>query len=77
MVYNTLNKLKWTHCLRKCEIVILHRGTPQNRKVIAGKQVTEIKKTYFSYVNGKETFIPLHRVIEVREGRKILWKRGQ
>jgi len=75
MVYRVLSKLKWVGGLEDCEIVILHRGAPGNRKTIPGKDVTEVKKSYFYYKNKKETCIPLHRVLEVRLKGKVIWKR--
>jgi len=74
MVYRVLSKLKWVGGLEDCEIVILHRGAPGNRKTIPGKDVTEVKKSYFYYKNKKETCIPLHRVLEVRLKGKVIWK---
>ncbi|RLI99520.1 MAG: DUF504 domain-containing protein, partial [Candidatus Aenigmatarchaeota archaeon] len=58
-----LNKLKWTGKLKGCDIVILHRGAPKNRKIINSEQITEIKKSYFMYKGerGIEVFIPMHR----------------
>lgn len=76
MAYNTLNKLKWTNKLDKCEIIIKHRGAKNNIKNISGPDVTEIKKSYFCYKdNDKETFIPLHRILEIKFEGKIIWKR--
>ena len=80
MVYETLNRLKWKGGLEDCEIVILHRGAPDDKKVIPGKSVTEVKKSYFYYRDSKserETYIPLHRVLEIRLGGKVLWKRAK
>ena len=79
MVYRTLGRLKWVGGLEDCEIVILHRGAPEDRKIISGKDVTEIKKSYFYYKDGKnhgtETRIPMHRILEVKLKGKIVWKR--
>jgi uncharacterized protein (UPF0248 family) len=75
MVFQTLNRLKWVGGLRDCEIVILHRGAPGNRKTIPGSHLTEIKKSYFCYRNGRETRIPLHRILEVRLEGEAIWKR--
>jgi len=77
MAFEALNRLKWKGGLERCEIVILHRGAPGDRKAIPGSTVTEIKRSYFSYKNGKETTIPLHRIREIRLEEKILWKRNQ
>jgi len=78
MVYETLNRLRWKGGLEDCEIIILHRGAPGDKKLIPGKSVTEVKKSYFYYRNckdGRETYIPLHRVLEIRLKGKVLWKR--
>ena len=69
----------WKGELEKAEIVILHRGAPQNKKIIFGRDVTSIKRSYFVYrgLQGDETTIPLHRVLEVRLKGKSLWKRKE
>lgn len=80
MVNNILNKLKWVGGIKQSEIVILHRGAPEDRKIIPGKNVTEIKKSYFHYKedgSGRETYIPLHRILEIRSGKNIIWKRSE
>lgn len=75
MVQDLMGKLKWTGKLKDAEIIIRHRGAPQNRKSLAGEKITEVKKSYFLYTNDKETFIPFHRVMEVRVNGKQVWKR--
>lgn len=77
MAFEVLNRLKWKGGLESCEIIILHRGAPGDRKTIPGSKVIEIKRSYFSYKNGRETTIPLHRIREIRLEEKILWKRSQ
>jgi uncharacterized protein (UPF0248 family) len=75
MVYNILNRLKWTGKLRNCEVVILHRGAERDRKTIKGGCITEVKKGYFLYKNREETHIPMHRILEVRVKGEVVWKR--
>jgi|YelNatPaOPRAMG01_1025707.scaffolds.fasta_scaffold147824_2 uncharacterized protein (UPF0248 family) len=76
MAYSILNKLKWTKKLEECEVVILHRGAENNKKAISGSSITEIKKSHFYYKNGKiETFIPMHRVLEIRLKGEIIWQK--
>lgn len=78
MVYNTLNKLKWTGKLQDCRLVILHRGAPGDEKLILGSQITEIKKSHFLYREEgrkEETYIPMHRVLRVVLEEKIIWER--
>ncbi|HDD46389.1 MAG TPA: DUF504 domain-containing protein [Candidatus Aenigmarchaeota archaeon] len=76
MVYNTINKLKWTNKLGRCKIIFVHRGATNNIKTISGDQITEVRKTYFCYKsNGKETFIPYHRVKMIKIDGRVIWKR--
>ena len=75
MVHDLLGRLKWKRELKECEITIRHRGAPNNKKEISGIQVTEIKKSHFFYRNDRETFIPYHRVLEIRVKGKTVWKR--
>ena len=77
MAFDTLNRLKWTGKIHLCEIVILHRGAPGDRKVIGGSKVTQVKKSYFYYKESDtERLIPLHRVMEIRLGGETIWKRS-
>jgi len=67
MAFEVLNKLKWKGGLERCEIVILHRGVPGDRKAIPGSHVTGLDRHYFWYEErGRETTIPLHRIREIR-----------
>jgi len=76
MVFQTLNRLRWKGDLKKAKIVILSRGSPGDKKVIPGTRVKEIKRSHFYFKdNDRETFIPNHRVLEIRKEGKTIWKR--
>jgi uncharacterized protein (UPF0248 family) len=78
MSFEVLNKLKWKGGLDGCEIIILHRGAPRDRKTIQGSQVTDLDRHYFYYSeSGRETTIPLHRIREIWLDRKLVWKREE
>jgi uncharacterized protein (UPF0248 family) len=80
MVYETLNKLKWTGKLNKSKVVILHRGAPGDKKIISGKDITEVHKHYFLYktaADSEETLIPMHRVLEIEFDGKTIWKKSK
>jgi uncharacterized protein (UPF0248 family) len=78
MAFEILNRLKWNGGLERCEIIILHRGAPGDRKTILGKQLTGLDRHYFYYSErGRETTIPLHRIREVRLEGEALWKRKE
>ena len=70
--FDILNKLKWTNQLDRAEIVILHRGAPDDRKTISGKEIIELGRDRFLT---QDSCIPLHRVLEVRLEGKTLWRR--
>ncbi len=76
MVFETLNRLKWTGRLADATIVFIHRGAENDRKTISGAKITSLKKSHFYYEdNGRETYIPSHRVLEIRFEGKVLWKK--
>jgi uncharacterized protein (UPF0248 family) len=76
MAFQTLNRLKWKGGLKGCSVTVLHRGAPKDRKTIGGNEIACIKKSYFIHErNGRETTIPLHRIIEITVGGKTVWKR--
>jgi uncharacterized protein (UPF0248 family) len=79
MVYRVLGRLLWNEEINDAEIIIIHRGGLKNKKIICGRDVTSIKKSYLVYRDsrGEETTIPLHRVLEVRLKGKPLWKRKE
>ena len=77
-VSNLMSRLKWTERLPESEVIILHRGAPKNQKRINGDHITEIKRGSFSYMdteNQKETYIPMHRVLEIWMDQKVVWKK--
>jgi len=76
MVFQTLNRLRWKGDLEKAEIIILSRGSPGDRKAIPGDMVKDIKKSHFYFKDkDRETFIPNHRVLEIRMEGKTIWRR--
>jgi uncharacterized protein (UPF0248 family) len=79
MVYRVLGRLLWRGRLGEAEVVILHRGAPQDRKTIPGSRIVSVRKSCFVYKDGggRETTIPLHRVLEVRLKGKAEWKRKE
>lgn len=78
MVYRFLGKLFWKGGLERADIIIIHRGAPDDRKAIPGSSVTEVKSGYITYKSryNEETVIPLHRILEVRLDGRVAWKRN-
>jgi uncharacterized protein (UPF0248 family) len=77
MAFQTLNRLRWEGGIEGCEVIIRHRGAPGDVKAVECCHIRDVKKTYFTYGSGeRETRIPNHRIIEIREGGKSLWRRS-
>lgn len=82
-IREVLNKLLWDSRLKKedFEVVFTHRGAYQDRRVIPFKTIKRVDRFGFIYLDerGKETIIPFHRVLEVRNmktGEPIWRKKG-
>ncbi len=75
MLKDILNKIFWHPDYKKegFEVVILHRGAEENKKIISLDDV-EIKGNYLVYF---DTYIPLHRILEIRNKKtgEILYKK--
>lgn len=63
-----LNKLKWTNQMGDYVLVFVSRGSPNNEEVIDLSRVVSISRDGFTYISGsgRETYIPYHRVVEIR-----------
>ena len=75
MLKETLNKIFWHPNYKRedFEVVILHRGAKENKKIIPLDDV-EIKGNYLIYF---DTYIPFHRILEIRNKKtgEILYKK--
>jgi len=81
MAYNELNRLKWTGRLADARVTIRHRGAPNDEMAVSGRDITEVRKTFFLYRNdrdGDEVHIPMHRILKIESEGRVLWqKRGK
>ncbi len=76
MVFETLNKLKWTGKLAGAKVIFIHRGAKDDRKTVSGRKIISIKRSHFYYKdNDHEIFIPNHRVVEIRMKGERIWKK--
>ncbi|AAB99323.1 conserved hypothetical protein [Methanocaldococcus jannaschii DSM 2661] len=75
MLKEILNKIFWHPDYKRedFEVVILHRGAEENKKAISLDDV-ELKGNYLIYF---DTYIPLHRILEIRNKKtgEILYKK--
>ena len=69
-----LNELKWKQdCdINKAEIWYLHRGAPNDTKIISGKDIVRLEK---SFMNTTTAMIPYHRILRIIYDGKIIFKR--
>lgn len=75
-IRETLNKIRWTfpEGLKGIEVVIVHRGVPGDKKVIRGEEIKDVAPRAI-ICDG--VVIPYHRVLCIRKGEEILWRRPQ
>jgi len=77
---DVLNKIKWTGNpeLNEIQIRILHRGAPEDRKVVNGSDVLELGHSFFVVDSGEhETRIPYHRIQEIVLKNKVIYDRKE
>lgn len=68
-IRDILNEIKWTNDLEKAEIWYVHRGAPNDTKIISGKGIVKIGKSFFDTATAT---IPYHRIFKiVYEGKTI------
>ena len=54
-----LNEIKWTKDINQIEIWYLHRGAPNDTKILPGKDIIALGKSFFETKTG---LIPYHRI---------------
>lgn len=69
-----LNKIKWKEDLefKKAEIWYLHRGASADTKIITGKDIKNIGR---SFIETEKAMIPLHRIFKIKHKNKTIFKR--
>ncbi len=69
-----LNELKWRdgRSLEGVEIFYVHRGAPRDFKVLNGKDIINLGRSFIKHTDGE---IPYHRVFQISKGAKVLLSR--
>ena len=69
-----LNELKWKkdYNLDLAEIWYLHRGAPNNTKIITGKDIIKLEK---SFMQTTSAMIPYHRIFKIVYQDKVIYHR--
>ncbi|MEM2890049.1 MAG: RNA repair domain-containing protein [Candidatus Hadarchaeum sp.] len=63
-----LNKIKWAgkEKLSDVRITIIHRGAPENRREIHGKDIMELGSGFMKVMMPEgETYVPYHRITKI------------
>ena len=74
-----LNRIFWhpNEDPRNYEIVFIHRGAPNDLKVIPAWCVVKVNPGSFEYsLGGENARIPFHRIVEIRDAKsgKVVWR---
>jgi len=69
-----LNELKWKQDfeLNKAEIWFVHRGASNDTKIITGKDIEKLEK---SFMKTKTAMIPYHRIFKIIYEKKTIFDR--
>jgi len=69
-----LNELKWKKdCdINLAEVWIVHRGAPNDNKIITGKNIIKLEKSFFQT---RSAMIPYHRIFKIIYNEKVIFKR--
>ena len=69
-----LNELKWreNYSLEYADIWYIHRGAPNDTKIISGRDIVDLER---SYMNTGSAMIPYHRIIKIIYDGKVLFER--
>jgi uncharacterized protein (UPF0248 family) len=73
-----MNKLKWSGAkqLRNVKVTILHRGAPNDRRVVDGEDILELERGFMRVVSPEgEAEIPYHRILQIESGGRVVWKK--
>ena len=71
-VREVLNKIRWTGDMQAVLIWYVHRGAPDDMKVVDGKHLSEVGRS-FLLVDG--SVIPHHRVFRIMYHGEIVFDR--
>jgi uncharacterized protein (UPF0248 family) len=69
---DVLNEIKWTKDLNKAELWYVHRGVPNDTKIISGKDIVNIGKSSIDTITAT---IPYHRIFKIVYDGTIIFQR--
>lgn len=71
-----LNELKWRddRDLSRAEIWYVHRGAPNDTKIISGEEIQSLERSFMVL---EEASIPYHRIFKIIYGSNLIFERGK
>ncbi|MCJ2540942.1 MAG: RNA repair domain-containing protein [Candidatus Thermoplasmatota archaeon] len=74
-LHEVLSQLEWGDgvALKELEFLVIDRGAPDDRRVLAAPEVEGRDRSYLHLGGGGR--VPYHRVLEVRSAGRVLWRR--
>ena len=74
-LHELLSQLEWGEGipLEELEFLVVHRGAPDDRRLLAAPEVVGRDRSYLLLEGGGA--VPYHRVLEVRRAGRVLWAR--
>jgi uncharacterized protein (UPF0248 family) len=72
-----LNEIKWRFDLNRCKIYYIHRGAPEDTKIVHGSTIKKIDRAFLILEGGEQDVcIPYHRIFRIDyEGRPVYMHR--
>lgn len=71
-IRDILNEIKWTKNIEKAEIWYIHRGAQNNTRIVTGKEIIRINKSFFE---SPTTTIPYHRIFKILYDGNVVFDR--
>jgi len=73
-IKDILNEFKWKQDsdLEKAEIWYIHRGARNDTKIISGKEIISLEK---SFMQTTTAMIPYHRIFKIIYAGEVIFKR--
>ena len=69
-----LNELKWKqdYDFSQAEVWYVHRGAPNDTKIISGEEILKLEKSFMKTITA---MIPYHRIFKIIYDEKIIFRR--
>lgn len=71
-IRDILNQIKWTKDISEVKLWYIHRGAPNNIKLLSGYDIVSINA---ASLDTKTSTIPYHRIVKIIYDAELLFKR--